>query len=304
MIDENPVHKPSSTDFRYFPVTARDRSWGLSVSTIGTSHIAPFAAYPPVDHPSAYRLNWERGRVLREFQVVYISHGAGLLETRKTQWPLGAGDAIVLHPGTWHRYRPNEESGWQEYWVGFSGAIAQGVMRRGFLPVASPRIRVRDEGALAAAFHSLQEVAHRSLPALQQVLAGHTMTILGLLVSSILPELKGNDEEARIMQAAISALSGPGADTLDLPALAASLNVSYSWFRRKFKERTGLSPHQFRLHLKLTAARDLLRSSSLSVKEVCVRTGFHSEQYFCRLFKQQVGCTPGRFRPARGERRR
>ena len=299
MIGAYAMQRSSSTEFRYFPVSSRDRKWGLFVHTIGVSHIAPNAPYPPAHHPSAYQLDWEHGRVLREFQVVYISQGGGLLETRESEWRVRAGEAIMLHPGVWHRYRPDPQSGWQEHWVGFSGPIMQHLAKQRFFAVTTPRFRVRDERPLAAAFHALQQTAGSNLPALQQVLAGHTMTILGLLVSSMRPENKRNNDEARIMESAVAALSDLKADELDLQELAASLNVSYSWFRRTFKERIGLSPHQFRLHLKLTTARDLLQSTSLSVKEVCVRTGFHSEQYFCRLFKKQVGNTPGTFRSLR-----
>ncbi len=290
------MHKPSSTNFRYFPVSPRDRRWGIFVSTIGVSHIAPNAPYPPVDHPSAYRLDWDHGRTLQEFQVVYISQGGGLLETRKAEWDIQAGDSMVLQPGVWHRYRPDKDCGWQEHWIGCSGNVVHQLAKQRFFPITSPRFRVRDERPLAASFHALQQAADTNLPGLQQVLAGYALTIFGLLVSSTLAGIKRNDEEAGIIQAAVAALSSSKADTLDLQELAVSLNVSYTWFRRTFKERTGLSPHQFRLHLKLTTARDLLRSTSLSIKEVCVRSGFHSEQYFCRLFKQQAGCTPGVYR--------
>jgi AraC-like DNA-binding protein len=237
--------------------------------------------------------------VQHEFQVVYISQGAGLLETRKAQWRIQAGEAFILHPEVWHRYRPDTQSGWQEHWVGFNGSVLQQLLRQRFFSSASPRFRLRDERPLAAEFHTLQQLAGTSLPALQQVLAGHTLTILGLLLSSTRPAMKKNGEKARVIQASITALSDSNAGNIDLEELAASLNVSYSWFRRTFKERTGLSPHQFRLHLRLTTARDILRSTFLSVKEICDRSGFHSEPYFCRLFKQQVGCTPSAFRSLR-----
>ena len=50
------------------------------------------------------------------------------------------------------------------------------------------------------------------------------------------------------------------------------------------------------MHLKVSAAREMLRSTSLAVKEIGYRCGFEDEQYFCRIFKQQTGDTPSRFR--------
>jgi AraC-like DNA-binding protein len=290
------MQKTSSTNFRYLPVSKRDRDWGLFVSTIGVSRIAPNTPYPPVNHPRAYMFDWEHGRVLHEFQVIYISRGKGSLETRKSRWTIQAGDAFLLHPGVWHHYRPEEQSGWQEHWVGFNGPIAQQIVRQRLFSSNSPHFRLRDERPLACEFEILNQLQRTNPYALQQILAGHTMTILGLLVSSTRPEHRGGDRDAQVIQASIPALSDLNAEDLDLETLARSLNVSYSWFRRNFRERVGLSPHQFRLHHKLTTSRELLRTSALSVKEICYRSGFQSVPYFCRLFREQVGCTPSEYR--------
>jgi AraC-like DNA-binding protein len=290
------MKKASTTRFRYFPVSKRDRSWGLFISTIGVSQIEPNTPYPPVNHPRGYMFDWEHGRVLREFQVVYISQGAGSLETSKGHWKIQAGDAFILQPGVWHHYRPEMRSGWQEHWVGFDGPIARQIVKQKLFYSNSPRFRLRDERPLASEFHVLHQLAAASPFALQQILAGHTMTILALLVSATRPEVKRDDKDAQVIQAAMTLLNDKNADDLDLEDMAKSLNVSYSWFRRTFKQRVGVSPHHFRLHVKLTEARELLRTTTLSVKEVCDRSGFESEPYFCRLFKEQVGCTPSEFR--------
>jgi transcriptional regulator GlxA family with amidase domain len=86
--------------------------------------------------------------------------------------------------------------------------------------------------------------------------------------------------------------------TRDMPLedIAKSLNISYTSFRRTFREHTGASPHRYRLHLKISAARELLRSTNLRVKEISYRCGFDDEQYFCRIFKRQTGNTPVEFR--------
>jgi AraC-like DNA-binding protein len=75
--------------------------------------------------------------------------------------------------------------------------------------------------------------------------------------------------------------------------------LSYSYFRRIFKQQTGLGPHQYWVDLKIARARTLLSDPALSVKEVAFRAGFDSQQYFCRLFKDKLRCTPGDFRARR-----
>jgi AraC-like DNA-binding protein len=78
--------------------------------------------------------------------------------------------------------------------------------------------------------------------------------------------------------------------------LARSLGVSYTWFRRMFTEHTGLSPHQYRIQIRLGRARTLLSETTLTVKEVAYRCGFESEHYFSRLFKRKTGLAPGEWR--------
>jgi AraC-like DNA-binding protein len=48
-------------------------------------------------------------------------------------------------------------------------------------------------------------------------------------------------------------------------------------------------------------ARTLLSETALSVKEIAFRSGFESEQYFCRLFRRKTGVSPGEW-PAWADR--
>jgi transcriptional regulator GlxA family with amidase domain len=91
-------------------------------------------------------------------------------------------------------------------------------------------------------------------------------------------------------------MADPAQDRVHVADLARGLGVSYSWFRRTFAHHTGLSPHQYRLQLKVGRARTLLRETALTVKEVAFRCGFESEQYFCRLFRRKTGLAPGEWR--------
>jgi two-component system, response regulator YesN len=40
----------------------------------------------------------------------------------------------------------------------------------------------------------------------------------------------------------------------------------------------------------------LLAQSSLSIKEIALRTGFEDSQYFCRYFHKKIGVVPTAYR--------
>ena len=283
------------TFFRYFPVSERDRRWGLYLTTAGESRIPPGFEYPPAGHPGAYQFDWRKGRVLREYQIVYISSGRGLLEVGRTRWRIGPGNAFLLYPGVWHRYRPDSRTGWNEHWVGCNGPVVRSLVRHGFFSPQRPVLRVREEDLLLGAFSSVIDAIQAGRPALQQVAGGATLYIMSLLYSALQPGQDGHPKVARAIHEAMRRMADPGSP-LRLPELARRLGVSYTWFRRTFAHHTGLSPHQYRLQLKVGRARTLLSETALTVKEIAFRCGFESEQYFCRLFRRKTGVAPGEWR--------
>ncbi len=89
-------------------------------------------------------------------------------------------------------------------------------------------------------------------------------------------------------------------DQLRLPMavkeLAQSCGVTREHFVREFSRRYGVSPGARWRHLKLERARDMLRTTELSVEEISVACGFASSNAFCRAFRHHYGDSPGRAR--------
>lgn len=74
--------------------------------------------------------------------------------------------------------------------------------------------------------------------------------------------------------------------------LAAKNNVSPNHFRKIFKDITGLTPIEYTNRLRVTKACNALLTSNQSVSHIAASVGIYDSNYFSRLFKQYMGCSP------------
>lgn len=86
------------------------------------------------------------------------------------------------------------------------------------------------------------------------------------------------------------------AEEITLESIARKLGMSPRNFSRRFKRATGDSPSHYLLRLRMEAAKELLRNSSLSVAEIAYKVGYSDLSYFTRTFKRHENCLPHTFR--------
>jgi AraC-like DNA-binding protein len=89
-------------------------------------------------------------------------------------------------------------------------------------------------------------------------------------------------------------------EPLDLRRLAREAHVSPRHFSRSFRQVFGETPHQYLLSRRLERARHLLRTTDMSVAEICLEVGFTSVGSFTTTFTRHVGVAPTTFRSAYG----
>lgn len=84
--------------------------------------------------------------------------------------------------------------------------------------------------------------------------------------------------------------------SVSIEKLAASLQCSHRTLTRRFRAAIGQTPSAYLRSQRLSVARELLRTTNLSVGEVAWQVGLHDVSYFTSLFQKHVGQTPGRYR--------
>ena len=283
-----------SEKFKYLIHGAEDDSWGLFITVAGTASVTPYSTYPPEKHPTEYHFAWSNGRVLHEYQLNYITEGEGILETRQATYPVKAGSVIVLKPNQWHRYKPTPRTGWKEHYVGFNGLFADTIFSANSLFSENALIQI---GYHEDLLHLIQDVVTHALtekPGYHQICSGLIVQMLGYIYSVKKNKITSSKLENAVQKACL--LLRENVDkNLNIEALSTELDISYSLFRKTFKNYTGMSPVQYHLSLKIQQAKYLLTNTDLSVKEIAINLGFCSVYYFSKLFKEKTQRNPSAY---------
>lgn len=85
-------------------------------------------------------------------------------------------------------------------------------------------------------------------------------------------------------------------EPLRLSNISAQANLSPYHFLRLYKRAFGETPHEYLTRLRIERAKTLLKTSDLSVTEVCLEVGFESLSTFSGLFLRCVGLPPSQYR--------
>lgn len=271
--------------------------WGVAVLDVGHYIHPPGKIYPDAQHPEDYFFEWAKGRVLSEYQLIYIASGKGVFEAASVgQVEVNPGTLFFLYPGTWHRFKPDLVSGWTEYWVGFKGHYADHLMHQQCFSAERPLLHMGFNAEFINIFIQLIDTIKFGGLGNQQLAACLTIQLLGLVYASALLKTQSPNRKTQLINNIKYSMHENIAKDISPEELAASHNVGYAWFRKAFKEVTGQSPGQYQLQLKIQKASKMLMETDLSISEIAYQNGFDSEYYFSRIFKNKIGKSPSNYR--------
>ncbi len=79
---------------------------------------------------------------------------------------------------------------------------------------------------------------------------------------------------------------------LSLIQIAETINISPTYFASLFKQKTGISPHQYVIQQRVDRAIVLLQTKDLRVNEIATQVGFSSQSHLTQHIKRATGMTP------------
>lgn len=114
----------------------------------------------------------------------------------------------------------------------------------------------------------------------------------GFMDAMFAPADKDNVHIRRALQYMASHYAQP----ITAASVAEELGLSPNYFSSLFRETVGMSFREQLNRIRIEESKRLLRSTSDSLTDIAVAMGFSDQSYFCKIFKQITGITPGKYR--------
>ncbi len=83
---------------------------------------------------------------------------------------------------------------------------------------------------------------------------------------------------------------------VSLDDVSREVNISPYYFSKIFKEETGVNFIEYLTNIRMEKAKELLKDTEYSMKEICSMVGYSDPNYFSRSFKKNVGVTPTEYK--------
>lgn len=148
---------------------------------------------------------------------------------------------------------------------------------------------------------SINSVLKGDQPVYMRLLSKDTFDAICALLCDIsrsVSELLTHKSDDEAYMNAIAALvdkryNDPG---LDISTIAEETGISYSYVCKIVKDRTKLSFTNYLNRVRIRLAKEQLRETHTSIKQIAESVGYVNDQSFTRYFKKFEGITPGKYR--------
>ena len=287
---------------QYLHVNDSDEKWGLIVTTVGYQQIPDHSVYPSSEkHPVGYFFDARKGRILSDYQLIYIYSGSGFFESKSCpRKKIEAGTMMLLFPDEWHTYSPGE-NGWFEFWVGFKGDLIQKWVDNQFFTRENPVFKLGISSAITELFKDIAAYAIKEYPCYQQLISSMVLHLMGEVYFRKQESVIRESMAFKVINEAKALMRENMTDIVNTEEIARNLNVSYSWFRSNFKKYTGDSPNKYLLNLKYLKAKELLCTTDMRITDIAFQLNFENPSQFSTFFQKKEGMSPSTFKKLYGE---
>lgn len=259
-----------------------------------------------------------KSRIIFDYELLYLEKGALQIRISDTIHTVNPGDMMLFKPGVEHEFLQSEGECWMPhihfdamYGVDFEEVPINYKSLRECTEQEKALIR-EDVLGEALQIPDVIRIPNHSevLKVLQKLIYAYERRDLdfAILQKALVLQLlylitKGLQETSsagislhnKSLDAVATHIMEHYSDTIRLDELSKMATLSVFHFSRLFKQKYGLTPHQFQMRHRIEKAKELLIYSPLTITSIAEKVGYGSVFAFSKAFKQVEGVSPRNF---------
>lgn len=236
--------------------------------------------------------NYSFGPVVRDHYLFhFVFEGKGeFFSGNDKRYSLHRGQAFLSIPGEKTSYRADSIDPWKYGWLGFNGFDAMRVINVLGISQSNPIISIKS-------IEKLRDCVER-------LIRNYDKSGNSFLTTSNMFEafsfLKYNKDISinsdSVLNTAIDYIMQNITHQITVAEIAELTAFSSPQIYRLFQKKTGMSPKQYILRLRINNAASLLATTSMNINEIASQCGYKEANNLIRQFKQIHGCPPTTYR--------
>jgi len=216
-----------------------------------------------------------------EFLIVF--KGKGRIEGLDSSYELKEAYACLVPPNTKHAELSDEPM--DALWIGLRGSLLS-QLNNNTIQISSGDEIIKYAEQLWLRSMNQYEMIGPELDGITQALVGASIKLTTL----------NKNTSYGYIEDTLLYISKNYMKDLTIGLLSSRIGYSESYFYRSFKANTGLTPVEYITNVRIQTASQLLKNSSLSIKEISRMVGYNDPLYFSRLFKGITTYNPTEYR--------
>jgi AraC-like DNA-binding protein len=236
-------------------------------------------------------------QITSAFAVHVVWQGSGTVVINEKKHVMQANDIFVFYPGLHIKHFDEPRTPWHYTWFSLQGPRAAWALEQsGFSPSRPCRPRSVSPHIKEHVRLLLRIFQTKEYPPFFPM--DWAWQFFGHLAEQAAPAAPRADR-LWLATTCRALMESDYAEFASIDELSRKLDVERTTVFRHFKNAYGLSPKSFMERHRLKKAEQLLAGTRLRVKEVAAQCGFNDANYFCRVFRDQYGTSPGEWRQSR-----
>ena len=243
------------------------------------------------------------GPSVHDYYLIHtVLAGEGVFQTGHISHVCQAGDTFVIFPGSLFSYQADHKLPWHYVWVALQGGATAKLLSEIGITRDKPLLKSEDITEVHSIYEKIRFSFQQSAyPRLESLEASGWLRLLfhhfGTANRKYLPAHPQEmpDVIDRQIDQAIRWITLQFHQHISIDQMASTLGYHRAHLSKVFKQKTGLSPKQYLMKVRMEKAKELL-TGVLTIDQISSSVGFNDALYFSKQFHKWSGKSPTEYR--------